>query len=224
MLFVVVVAGNGYRSASSSQWRAFLIAAQYQLSQGVYEMFSRTKKIDEQQLISEVKEFIGKRAIRDSKAAQLTMNDSTPLFMTYVWIYTYIAGDALGDRFGRIKSSTILLLGNLEDSLIDAASQSGTTDEEIESLQETHRKVYENISQKFRETVAEEEAYHEPLYARTVSRVAMDIVTRECTNKSFDDLGKEHGFDGISKFLIVSRHCIIFRRDLGKLLSKRILI
>lgn len=186
-------------------------------------MFSSTKRISEQQLIDEVKHLLGKRVVKHSRATEAVISDGRSLFLTYTWIYTFIASKEITISLGP-SASSIVISGNFENSLIEDASRSGASTKEIEALRAKHEEVYGSIASRFNKAIQDEDAHYDPLYMREVSKVAMGIIAEQCTGKTLEALTRENGFDGFSKYLIISKHCNEFYRDVKKLLAKRKLI
>jgi len=57
---------------------------------------------------------------------------------------------------------------------------------------------------------------------KLVATEALNLIAEKISGKKITQLRSE-GFDGFSKFLIISKHCLQFDKEVSKLLSKRTL-
>ncbi len=186
-------------------------------------MFSSTKKVNEEQLLNEIKSLLEKSVLKHSKVAESSIGEGKDsVFMLYVWMYTYLTTQAMNRHLG-LSTSTMVLQGRLEDMLIYEASGGGQDSESTTKLKANHKKVYKAVSERFNKAVAKEEAYYDPLYMKVISKVAVSVLAENYTDKSLEDYANEIGTTNFKKLLVVIAQSHEFNNDISKLLSKRTL-
>lgn len=184
-------------------------------------MFLSVKKVSEDQLLNEVKALLGKSVVKHSKVVESSIGEGKDsVFMLYVWIYTYLATQAMVHHLG-LSARTMVLEGKLEVMLIDEASSSGQDRDSITKLKSNHERVYKAIADRFNKAVAKEEAYYDPLYMKVVSKVAVSILAENYTNKSLEDYANEIGAVNFKKIIVIIAQSYEFNSEINKLLSKR---
>jgi hypothetical protein len=182
-------------------------------------MFSSTKRVNEQQLISEVKQLLGKHVTKDSQRAESITGAANSLFMLYVYFYIYIAQRQIWDNCGLLKG---LSAGNLLiASLIADVAKGASNDADSKIVEKQQRDIYETISNRLHKANATDG--DDEFSINLVATEAMSVVAEKVTGKKISEL-QQGGFDAISKFLIVTKQCSDFDKDVAKLLSKRELV
>lgn len=181
-------------------------------------MFSSSKKVNEQQLVNEVKGLLGKHVMKHSRQAEALSNSNSSLFMMYVYIYIYIAQQEIWDKCGLLKG---LSAGNLLINSLIRDVAKGANPQDADATEKQQRKIYEKVSDRLHKANASKG--NNDFDIDTVAHEAMMLVAEKITGKNFSQLQSE-GFDGLGKFLVVTKHCIDFDREVSKLLSKRVLV
>ncbi len=197
----------------------FLIAAITTNAKQDHNMFSSTKRVNEHQLIAEVKQLLGKYVTKHSKQTESISDSTASLFMPYVYIYTYIAQREIWDNCGMLKG---LSAGNLLiDTLIADVAKGASNDDDSKTVEKQQRDIYEKISSRLHKANASDG--DNEFSITLVANEAMTVVAEKASGKRSSDLGAE-GFNDMSRFLIVTKQCSDFDTDISKLLSKRELV
>jgi len=90
----------------------------------------------------------------------------------------------------------------------------------MQNVAKNQREKYENLSNKLHK--ANSSRGDDVFKIKLVATEALNLIAEKISGKKITQLRSE-GFDGFSKFLIISKHCLQFDKEVSKLLSKRTL-